>query len=296
MAGEYVPINVRETTLWKRLSQPFVDSKSNELSVTLAQVLPDICRIASDRMKLMPAFHPEFTLRDDTHLLRVTELMAQVMPPRVLEKVLNPVEIAVLILAAHFHDLGMIVDAQEASQIRQSEGYMIARQNWLIENEGFNDAIKVLKSQESRSTERDRSERIEAEFEQALFARYLRDSHASESAAFVKRNLGKDPRLRVGTGNLADSLALLCKSHNLPPERISDGEGFHFDKAIGAFPANLAYLAVILRLADILDFDRERTPDEFYRSINFSNPVKCRRVGEASASRRMENRPGCNSI
>jgi hypothetical protein len=98
MAGEYVPINVRETTLWKRLSQPFVDSKSSELSVTLAQVLPDICWIASDRMKLMPAFHPEFTLHDDTHLLRVTELMAQVMPARVLEKVLNPVEIALLIL------------------------------------------------------------------------------------------------------------------------------------------------------------------------------------------------------
>ena len=207
--------------------------------------------------------------------------MAQVMPARVLEKVLNPVEIALLILAAHFHDVGMIVDAQEASQIRQSEGYMIARQNWLIENEGFNDAIKVLKSQESRSTERDRSERIEAEFEQALFARYLRDSHASESAAFVKRNLGKDPRLRVGTGNLADSLALLCKSHNPPPERISDGEGFHFDKAIGAFPANLAYLAVILRLADILDFDRERTRGRVLPQYQFFEPSQVSKSGRS---------------
>jgi response regulator RpfG family c-di-GMP phosphodiesterase len=132
MPGEYAPINVRETRLWKRLSQPFADPTSNELSVTLAQVLPDICRIASDRMKLMPAFHPEFTLHDNTHLLRVTELMARVMPDCVLEKVLNPVEIALLILAAHFHDVGMIVDAQEASQIRQSERYIIARQNWLI--------------------------------------------------------------------------------------------------------------------------------------------------------------------
>jgi len=81
--------------------------------------------------------HPEFTLHDDTHLLRVTELMAQVMPARVLEKVLNPVEIALLILAAHFHDVGMIVDAQEASQIRQSEGYMIARQIGLLKTRGL---------------------------------------------------------------------------------------------------------------------------------------------------------------
>ena len=83
MAGEFAPTSVRETRLWKRLSQPFADSACNNLSLTLAQLLPDVCRIASDRMKLMPAFHPEFTLHDDTHLLRVTELMARVMPDRV---------------------------------------------------------------------------------------------------------------------------------------------------------------------------------------------------------------------
>src|SRR6185437_10230877 len=32
-------------------------------------------------------------------------------------------------------------------------------------------------------------------------------------------------------------------------------------------------LAHVLRLADILDFDRERTPDSLYRAIHFTSPV-----------------------
>lgn len=65
-----------------------IDDVEGELDL-LPQV-PEVCRLAVDRMKLMPAIHGEFTLHDDTHLLRVTELMARVIPEQVLENVLNP--------------------------------------------------------------------------------------------------------------------------------------------------------------------------------------------------------------
>ncbi|MGO9586109.1 MAG: HD domain-containing protein [Limisphaerales bacterium] len=230
-------------------------------------------------MKLMPALHPEFTLHDDTHLLRVTELMARVMPERVLEEILNPVEIALLILAAHFHDVGMVPDAEKAEQIRKREEYNIFRQNWLIEHVGFNDALRILENKDTSKQDRDRCVQMVAEFEQTSFAHFIRRTHAAQSSEFVKHFLGKDDRLRVGTGHLADSLALLCLSHNRPPEWIQESHGFHYDKAIGTFPVNLAYLAAVLRLADILDFDRERTPEELYRSINFTNQIcTCRGI------------------
>jgi hypothetical protein len=272
-AGDFAPKCLEQTRLLVRLKQPFADPSSAELALKLAQVLVDICKIAADRMKLMPALHGEFTLHDEVHLLRVTELMAKVMPERVLSNVLNPVEIALLILSAYFHDSGMIPDREEAERIRQSGEYQLARQNWLIEFAGFSDALRILENKDTADEDRDRPRRIVAEFEQAVFARFVRDKHAEFSSDLVKKKLGGDDRLRVGTGHLADSLALLCVSHNLPPESITDAQGFHYDKAVGTFAVNLAYLATVLRLADILDFDRERTPDELYRSISFTNPI-----------------------
>ena len=59
-------------------------------------------------MKSFPSLHPEYTLHDDAHLLRVTQLMGNLIPDTVLRTVLNPVEIALLILSAYFHDQGMV--------------------------------------------------------------------------------------------------------------------------------------------------------------------------------------------
>src|SRR5437660_3225245 len=105
MAGEFGPTSLENTRLLARLKKPFSDERSTQLAQSLVKGLPHVCGMAVDRMKLMPSLHPEFTLHDETHLLRVTELMASVMPERVLEDVLNPAEIVLLILAAHFHDV-----------------------------------------------------------------------------------------------------------------------------------------------------------------------------------------------
>lgn len=271
--GAFTPKSLDQTRLLKRLKEPFAEQPTTDLANKFALVLPDICKIAANQMKLMPALHSEFTLHDETHLLRVTELMAKVMPEQVIVNVLNPVEIALLILSAYFHDIGMIPDNAEAERIRQNEEYQLARQNWLVDYVGFKDALQLDQNETTVGEDQVRSKHIVAEFEQAVFSRFIRDKHSKLSGLFVKQTLGEDERLRVGTGHLADALALLCASHNLPPESITDAQGFHYDKAVGTYTVNLAYLATVLRLADILDFDRERTPDQLYRSINFTNSV-----------------------
>lgn len=273
MAGDFTPATLESCILWKRLNEPFKTDPENTLAKALAHSVGEVCKLARERMKLMPAVHPEFTLHDETHLLRVTELMARVIPEKVLREVLNPVEIALLILSAHFHDTGMVPDSGEANAIRESKEFSLARDNWLVEFAGFRDATLVLNDKEADPIDKVRCEEVVAEHEQAIFQRFLRDTHAERSADFVKTRLNTDQRLRVGTGHLADALALLCVSHNWPPDQISDGNGFLPDKAVGTFPANLQYLACVLRLADILDFDRERTPDELFRCVTFTNQV-----------------------
>ncbi len=54
---------------------------------------------------------------------------------------------------------------------------------------------------------------------------------------------------------------------------INEQNGFRVDENIATYKVNMKFLAIILRLADILDFDRDRTPDSIYKTINFSNNV-----------------------
>ena len=99
--------SIRDTALWKRLHNGFSGNEA-ELAQTLALNLVNVCQEASDRMKAFPSFHPEYTLHDEVHLLRVTELMSLILPNEVADQ-LNPAEIMLLILTAHFHDLGMVL-------------------------------------------------------------------------------------------------------------------------------------------------------------------------------------------
>lgn len=170
MAGEFAPENLNKTRLWKRLTASFGNEAANKLAESLAQTVLTVCKIASERMKLMPAVHAQFTLHDDAHLLRVTELMTKVMPEKVLEEVLNPVEIALLILAAHFHDVGMIPDNDEAARIRQSEEFQLARQNWIAEYPVFKDALKISDNQEADTDDRTKAKGIILDFEAAFYA------------------------------------------------------------------------------------------------------------------------------
>ena len=66
-------------------------------------------------------------------------------------------------------------------------------------------------------------------------------------------------KLRI---NLAIYVAKICESHVLPASDLIPEKGFNYDESIGQYKVNLSYLSLVLRLADILDFDmRIRTPD-----------------------------------
>src|SRR5712664_3616420 len=61
-----------------------------------------------------------FTMHDHTHGLKVAHLMWHILAPSRRER-LTPAEIALLVLAAHFHDIGMALSKEErAERLRPS--------------------------------------------------------------------------------------------------------------------------------------------------------------------------------
>ena len=102
---------LEDTTLWKCLEQNN-NASANRLAANLVQ----ICQEASERMKAMPAYAPQYTLHDERHLLRTTELMALILGPQ--NSKLNIVELTLLILAAFFHDQGMVPSQKQYLTMR----------------------------------------------------------------------------------------------------------------------------------------------------------------------------------
>src|SRR5262249_20173982 len=71
-------------------------------------------------------------------------------------------------------------------------------------------------------------------------------------------------------------LIQICESHNLNPTILGEMKTAHEDRfpratPIGGFHVNTQFIAALLRLADILDFDYERTPKSLFESLGIEN-------------------------
>ena len=260
-----------DTTLWNHLDTGYVKTPQQELAAELAQHTKSACKIAVERIKHFPYFHPEFTLHDERHLVRVAELMALILGEDI--KSLNPIEIALLLLSAFYHDQGMVLEEEEWNQTKYSAEFRSSLDRWKIENPNLSDIERQLdnprlseKEQESLSSKR--NQHLDAHRTE-----YLRMTHGEHAEQLVNRLFGGTNRLMVNRNDLAPTVGRLCASHVWPTSRLTDENSFRVDQAIGTHSINLRFLAVILRLADILDFDRDRSPEALLRTISLTSPI-----------------------
>ena len=162
--------------------------KNDSDSEFLTTNLPKICEKARDRMKSMPSLHGQYTLHDETHLLRVTELMAKIVPEKVLTN-LNSIEIALLILSAYFHDQGMVLDKNELETIKSEPKFIVFRDTWAIEHPNLKEIQIVLQDKSLGTQEQDRFRQMEQELFDGMLTDYIRQSHAHRSRQFYSIEL-----------------------------------------------------------------------------------------------------------
>ncbi len=222
-------------------------------------------------MKAMSAYAPQFTLHDDRHLLRTTELMALVLGPGVAQ--LNALELALSLLAAFFHDQGMVLSQNELSTLEINDDFRLFRDNWLLDHPNYGETAAQMNSPLCAGTRKPQLALKLSELEAAMLTDYIRDTHGLRAADFIRSSYGSDKRMEVQNVNLSPFLASLCESHTLPWDGLITKKGFRYDEQVGTYALNMPFLAVVLRLADILDFDRDRTPEVLLRSIHFTSAV-----------------------
>jgi hypothetical protein len=246
MAGE----GWASTKLWKLVKER-VDS-DHPVHRTIVACMPKIEAL----LRKASTAPNNFTLHDDEHGFRVAQRMDDLVPSDVMGR-MSPLEIALLILSAYLHDIGMnpaqeLVDrhhryliSAEARLLTSDE--IEALQSWLdVEHDALEPPVCSSKPTSS-----------ELELAQELTAYYCRERHNDWSEEWIRANLtSAEPGLYSGW---IDDLVLVCRSHH---EGLSELRARKFDvRIVNAQPLNLRYLAAVLRTADVLEFDPERTPE-----------------------------------
>lgn len=285
--------NLGETVLYSRLSEGFRGSEDSEIAELLRVNLALICNEASDRMKRMQALHQQYTLHDDVHLRRVTALMSLAMPREVINE-LNPVELALLILSAHLHDQGMVPENERLDSIRMGEDSELREfeRHWSINNPKLRQVRETLADETLNEESKERYRIVEQQLRDTMITDFVRQDHGRRSAEYVRERYGGSDLLNVHAVDLTPLLAKLCESHERPVEWISEANGFGVDERVGGYDVNIHYLAFVLRLADILDFDRDRVPESVYKNINFTSDVSLREWEKHRSIRGWKIEPG----
>ena len=228
-----------------------------------------------------------FTMHDSSHGLKVAHLMWHILTPE-RRQLLTPAEIALMVVAAHFHDLGMGLSDQERSARLQPTSDL-----W-DQIESTSPFLSVLSALTALAEDRQASEskKREALFQvqqaqEALLCMDSRDRHATRdryAELFSELQIlhSRDP-IKVTDPNAAlvfdgdsfrDKLIEICISHNEDAHVLLDPDPYNVEQdrfpreyPVGCCTADTRLVAAALRIADILDFDRERTPAILYHYL-----------------------------
>jgi molecular chaperone HtpG len=201
----------------------------------------------------IPEKMPQFTLHDPNHSAKILDLIAQILPEETLAQ-LNQVELAILILAAYLHDIGMTCNSQQREEIIANESEFRA----------------LLMSDDSRAAAHldalnANQHRIATRIEDQVFVEYLRRHHVDRSDKHIESLL---PSLSWHGSPFGKWVRAVCWSHGEPISSLYDESDYPRDALVRNLRINVQYLAILLRLGDILDLDPERTPAALFDFIS----------------------------
>ncbi|MCC4765142.1 chaperone protein [Methanosarcina sp. DH1] len=245
---------LKRTTLFENLYEKENSLEDHEISENIISV---VCEIAP-LLERIPENMPEFTLHNANHSAKVVELMGKIIPSDTLDH-LNIIELSILIYAAYLHDIGMTASRDKREEI-------IANSSEFAKLRIFNEELS-LKFDEAK---RDGDHRTATFIEDKLFTEFLRKNHVKRSHEFIERKYGlKETPISWKRIPYYKLVQAVCDSHGLPVKNLYDTKCWRRNTLVGDQSVNVQYLSVILRLADILDLDSERTPRCL---LDFINP------------------------
>lgn len=203
---------------------------------TIKSVYNDVIDSLDNRI---PAIFPSYTLHNTGHSFRIINYMSKLVEDYTK---LSELEIALLICVALLHDVGMAVSTEDMEAIKND--------TFSFSEIKFSAMLRLLGGDVVEATQE-----------------YVRRIHGELSGRYVRNNLKALLTLpNLPNLDFAEETALICESHTRDYDWIKTHLSIHDIR--GDYTFNPQYLACILRLADILDIDGNRTPYRLYKLIS----------------------------
>lgn len=214
---------------------------------SLCEQVQKVFDLVKDPINSIAGRFNNYTMHDMNHGLRVAAYMEKMAfglnctEEQEINK-FSPLELALLILSAILHDIGMIVRPQDEVDIKNNN---IKYAN----NITFDGVLKYTKNEKEAINE------------------IIRITHAPRIHDFVFYDFenGENIANILKVKNLysyADDVIKICRAHGEDYNYIKNELKSDCTKGIYSF--NQQYIAVLLRIADYIDLDRQRTPIMWY--------------------------------
>ena len=191
----------------------------------------------------IPSFMPEYTLHDISHSIKILDIIDKILPSKI---DLNIVELQILIYATFLHDIGMVINRDEANELKVTDEF---------------EKITIEFGQEIEEDE--------------ILTELIRRTHVQRSLKYVDRFKKDFSSYQIDFKYNDIDISLYVKSviesHELAIQNLKDKIKFPTNKLIGEKRVNVQFLAILLRLGDIMDFDIQRTPYFLFKHINIKN-------------------------
>lgn len=231
----------QQTTIWKKFSaQP--DFKD---FLFVEPIIEDCIPILKEFSKTFP----KYTDHSGIHQINILRLIEDLLGNQLDN--LTTLECAILILSTYLHDIGMVFTDNEKTVITQEARFSEFLQNNAKANRQFQEQNRELSAD--------------------LAEWYCRWDHAFRVHKYLVSLELRNPNcLRYKGFSLREKLGMVCESHNWSTEEIKKNDDFTTDFLSNQ--ADLRFCAILLRLADYLDFDDSRAPHSLFNFLELSKP------------------------
>lgn len=218
----------------------------------------------SDLLKSVLMHYPHYSLHDASHSEAVLSKMEMLLGDRI--KRLSPTDTWLLLHAAYVHDLGMVIQWDEIEKLWEEEEF----KKYLEELKSSPDSeIREAADFILNAKTKDRVWPLKASrYVSLINADYFRSKHAQRSRSLL---FSDESELHVDLGHnqlvqprLVKLLGEICALHTASTEKILE-----LDYQTNGFDSDYAhprFVAMLLRLGDLLDIDNNR----FNRGVELS--------------------------
>ena len=252
-----------EYRIYKSLKERCLDDADGPNVMSTVEYLVNY---SFERTKIIVKNMDQYTLHDGNHLFRVLNIMGSLIPEETLRHLSVP-ELMLLVLAAFLHDIGMAPSESEVKAWKgsiTSEWDKVQNLKYLI----FCDSKHEVTSEIEKLIEKKEFHRVEL-INNNLIAEYIRKTHADRAGEIINNEINIP--IKYKDKDLRQLLIQLCLSHVKDTKKL-DVQQTSIICTNCEFIC-LPYLEVILRIADILDFDSKRTPEVLFESLLIQNPI-----------------------